>query len=70
MTLQKGHNNYNGSSFIAHIQCSARFTDNTPGHWTCSFMYHGNSLLEHTALQPFRRYELLVHIVIYVLPNN
>ena len=38
------------SSYIAHIQCSVRFTHITPGHWTCSFMYHFNSLLEHTAL--------------------
>ena len=32
------------SSYIAHIQCSVRFTHFTPGHWTCSFMYHFNSL--------------------------
>ena len=32
------------SSHIAHIQCSVRFTHITPGHWTCSFMYHFNSL--------------------------
>ena len=32
------------SSYIAHIQCSVRFTHITPGHWTCSFMYHFNSL--------------------------
>ena len=38
------------SSYIAHIQCSVRFTHITPGHWTCSFMYHFNSFLEHTAL--------------------
>ena len=40
------------SSYIAHIQkCSVRFTHITPGHWTCSFVYHFNSLfLEHTAL--------------------
>ena len=39
------------SSYIAHIQCSVRFTNITPGHWTCSFMYHFNFLfLKHTAL--------------------
>ena len=38
------------SSYIAHIQCSVRFTHITPGHWTCSFMYHFNSHLEQTAL--------------------
>ena len=27
-----------------HLQCSVRFTHITPGHWTCSFMYHFNSL--------------------------
>ena len=32
------------SSYIAHIQCSVRFTHITPGNWTCSFMYHFNSL--------------------------
>ena len=28
------------SSYIAHIQCSVRFTHITPGHWTCSFLEH------------------------------
>ena len=32
------------SSYIAHIQCSVRFTHITPGHSTCSFMYHFDSL--------------------------
>ena len=27
------------SSYIAHIQCSVRFTHITTGHWTCSFMH-------------------------------
>ena len=34
------------SSYIAHIQCSVRFTHITPGHWTCLFMYHFNSLFK------------------------
>ena len=38
------------SSYIAHIQCSVRFTHITPDHCTCSFMYHCNSFFEHTAL--------------------
>ena len=37
------------SSYIAHIQCSVRFTHITPGHWTCPFLYHFNSFLEQTA---------------------
>ena len=44
------------SSYIAHKQCSVGFTHITPGHWTCSFMHHFNSLfwsIQH--LQPFRR---------------
>ena len=32
------------SYYIAHTQCSVRFTHITPGHWTYSFMYHFNSL--------------------------
>ena len=32
------------SSYIAYIQCSVRCTHITPGHWTCSFMYHFNTL--------------------------
>ena len=32
------------SSYIAHIQCSVRLTHITPGHWTCSFMYHFNAV--------------------------
>ena len=32
------------TSYIAHIQCSVRFTHITSGHWTCSFMYHFNCL--------------------------
>ena len=41
-----------------------------PGHWTSSCMYHFNSLLEHTALQPFRHKELVAHIAISVLPGT
>ena len=33
------------SSYIAHTQCSVCFTHITPGHWTCSFMCHFNSLI-------------------------
>ena len=36
------------SSYIAHIQCSVRFTHITPGHWTCSFVYHFNINLLNT----------------------
>ena len=39
------------SCYIAHIQCSARFTHFTPGNWTCSFMFLFQlPFLEHTAL--------------------
>ena len=39
------------TSYIAQIQCSVRSTRITPGHWTCSYMYHFNSLFsEHRAL--------------------
>ena len=38
------------SSYIAHIQCSARFTHITPGHWTCSSCTISTPFLEHTAL--------------------
>ena len=38
------------SSYIAHIQCSVRFTHIIPGHWTCSLLYHSTPFLEHAAL--------------------
>ena len=61
------------SSYIAHIQCSARFTHIRPtrGHWTWSFMCHFNSLfrsIQH--LQPFRHQELIAQIAISVLPGT
>ena len=34
----------------------------TPGNWTCAISIHG----EHTVLQPFRRIELVVHIVVHI----
>ena len=41
-----------------------------PCHWTCSFMYHFNYVLEHAPLQPFRRYVSIAHITISVLPGT
>ena len=51
------------SSNIAHVHIAL-------DQWTCSFMYHFNSLLEHTSLQLFRSKQIIAHIAISVLPGT